>query len=213
MVTSQKLNITKACSICKSRGWFTEYTPFESRVSDTFMPSETHRGHKVLGVGQVRLPVNRNPMSAGHSGHGELVLRDVVHVPDMECNFIGGTNDSFEKDHPNVQDTTDRTGMGFINDAQGRCIAWLTPLEEHEDLIRLVIGLHKVEPIVKASSLNAPRNRRALRYEWFKPERKRWEERAKMSLEQILSDNHHQRFSQHAAQRTDFRGYTDNECR
>ena len=73
--------------VANHRDWFTAYTPFSSRVFDAYgMDKE---GIEVVGIGDVKLPVEKNATKTGPSNQGFLVLRDLLHVPKYACKVFG----------------------------------------------------------------------------------------------------------------------------
>lgn len=44
---------------------------------------------KVLGIGDVTLPVKTDPQRTGAASQGTTVLRDVCYAPDAFCNILG----------------------------------------------------------------------------------------------------------------------------
>ncbi|KAF1808623.1 hypothetical protein P152DRAFT_382703, partial [Eremomyces bilateralis CBS 781.70] len=70
--------------VAKDKGWFTTYTPFDSKVGCIY-----HDGtSKVVGIGTVTLSVNRAPRLKGSESHNTIVLNDVLHVPSFLSNVI-----------------------------------------------------------------------------------------------------------------------------
>jgi hypothetical protein len=65
--------------VAKDRGWFTEYTPFQSQIN----------GMEVKGVGTVVIPTRCSLTHSGPSAHATLRLTDVLHVPSVLCNILG----------------------------------------------------------------------------------------------------------------------------
>ncbi|KAK7733103.1 hypothetical protein SLS53_008291 [Cytospora paraplurivora] len=70
-------------SACRDRGWFTEYTPFQSITENIFLSSP---GQDVEGLGTVELRVERSPDSGDYT---VLRLTSVLHTPSLLSNVIG----------------------------------------------------------------------------------------------------------------------------
>lgn len=63
------------------RDWFTSFTDFSTTLNGGSM--------KVLGIGDVTLPVKTQPDKTGAAAQGTIVLRDVCYAPSAVCNIIG----------------------------------------------------------------------------------------------------------------------------
>jgi hypothetical protein len=64
------------------------YTPFTSTLdASPFVGLSTQV--PVLGKGTVEIPTKRSLDTSGVSLHGSLLLHEVLHAPDVLCNFIG----------------------------------------------------------------------------------------------------------------------------
>lgn len=73
-------------SIAKDRSWFDgDYVPFESEVSQMYGGGPMSR---VVGIGTVLLPTKRTPSMSGPAAHTTLRLKNVLHVPDTNCNIL-----------------------------------------------------------------------------------------------------------------------------
>ena len=67
--------------------WFTSFTPFSTSFCTGF---QSDAQVKVLGVGEVALPVKTSRGKSGAASQGTLVLHDVLYAPDAMCNILGG---------------------------------------------------------------------------------------------------------------------------
>lgn len=103
-------------SVARDRGWFAEYTPFESHLNNNY---GLGGGSAVKGIGTVILPVRTKSKGSGPRCHGTLRLQNVLHAPSVICNIIGSP--IFFDDIAEVIEY--RTGS--IRDKLGRQIAYL----------------------------------------------------------------------------------------
>ncbi|KAK4692052.1 hypothetical protein P7C71_g5077, partial [Lecanoromycetidae sp. Uapishka_2] len=71
---------TSNVHIANNKEWFTSFTPFTTKSSD---------GLRILGVGEVTLPVKTHRQRKGAESQGTLVLHDVFFAPDCVCNIFG----------------------------------------------------------------------------------------------------------------------------
>ncbi|RMD41444.1 hypothetical protein DV735_g3705, partial [Chaetothyriales sp. CBS 134920] len=151
-------------SVCKDRGWFTEYTPFESGVwcpaSKVVVP--------VAGVGVVVLPVRKGPTRTGSDAHGNLVLRDVLHTPLIRYSIVG-YSPTFLEDYRMELDLTDDT-MGMIQDHNGQSVGYFAP---NKELFEVQLSEPPVGPAVGPSDL-APRGYYTLHVLWPEGQMARW---------------------------------------
>lgn len=74
-------------SVAKDPGWFTEYTPFETHLGDSY--EMMTQPLQVVGIGTVELSTQASPDSAQDSSSPTLQLTTVLHVPSILCNIIG----------------------------------------------------------------------------------------------------------------------------
>jgi len=110
-------------SACKDRGWFIDYTPFESFAGSWNSDEKI----AVVGIGTVVLHVEKSPELSGPDGNGQLVLHNVLHCPSLFCNIIGYTA-NFPAKHSVilVPDHTEKS-KGIIEDEGGRPVAYFAP--------------------------------------------------------------------------------------
>lgn len=109
-------------SVAKDQGWFTEYTPFETHLGDSYgmMGSPL----QVIGIGTVELSTEAPPDSSpGSSSPSTLRLAIVLHAPSILCNIIG---------RPIMDDHGIFTGpyegmKGYITDQDDRRVAYFDP--------------------------------------------------------------------------------------
>lgn len=78
--------ISKAdAHVANHRDWFTTFKPIKSYIGDTY------RGeNEVLGIGDVELSVKVRENRTGPKSKRILLLKDVLYVPKMICNILGG---------------------------------------------------------------------------------------------------------------------------
>lgn len=74
------------CSVAKDRGWFTEYTPFETTLGNIYGIGPDLQ---VSGIGTVVLRTQRSPNPTGDDAAGTLRLTNVLHAPTCFCNILG----------------------------------------------------------------------------------------------------------------------------
>jgi len=67
--------------VANHRDWFTSFTDFSTSLNGGSM--------KVLGIGDVTLPVKTCPRKTGAAAQGTIVLRDVCYAPSATCNIFG----------------------------------------------------------------------------------------------------------------------------
>ncbi|KAI0138649.1 hypothetical protein F4776DRAFT_619328 [Hypoxylon sp. NC0597] len=158
------LSITSDAHCCADMGWFSEYTPFPSEVTNYFDTKV-----QVIGIGTVELPVKKSPKKSGNNSHGTLRLTDVLHIPDAEVNIIG---QPIVKQYPY---TTFNYGkvkhQGAIRDMRGRQIAYMS-LNSH-NLLALRLSGPPMGPKVGRSKLE-PNSDYAFHISWPDGERRRW---------------------------------------
>lgn len=123
-IISAKHNFTYSLSsVAKDRGWFTEYTPFETELGDVY--GMMKQPIRVLGIGTVELFTEPPPGSVrqGQDLPPPLRLTTVLHAPSATCNIIGvPIMDDYEL-VPNFREKE----KGFIADQGGRKIAYFDP--------------------------------------------------------------------------------------
>ncbi|RYP24335.1 hypothetical protein DL765_000599 [Monosporascus sp. GIB2] len=148
-------------SACKDLGWFTDYIPFDSQAGSL----------KVLGVGTVELPVQREPgRTSGPDAHGILRLTNVLHIPDAICNIIGWP---FIRDHGcSLAMGKYRQSQGFLADAQGRKLAFF---EKDRPLLIVKLSDPPVGPVVGPRTIQ-PDGGYMIHCFWPDSERRRFEE-------------------------------------
>lgn len=96
--------LTSSYSLCKDRGWFIDYTPFDSVAGTIYDDTKM----AVAGVGTVVLPVEKSPDLSGPDARGELTLHTVLHCPSTRCNIVslqpllqeGDYKGTFGSSHP-----------------------------------------------------------------------------------------------------------------
>ncbi|KAF2868398.1 hypothetical protein BDV95DRAFT_670466 [Massariosphaeria phaeospora] len=152
---------------CKDRGWFTDYTPFESLAGfiygDSTMP--------VAGVGNVVLPVKRSPNASGPNAHGTLLLKNVLHCPSSICNILG-YNEEFESDYSVMTgQSTNGSSKGSIRDYQGRNVAYFDP---NHRMFNIKLSGPPVGPVTGPSTLSAG-GLYMINVLWADTERHRWD--------------------------------------
>ncbi|KAH7411621.1 hypothetical protein DE146DRAFT_771161 [Phaeosphaeria sp. MPI-PUGE-AT-0046c] len=110
----------------KDRGWFKSYTPFSSSV-DVSSPIVSASSHPipVLGIGTVEIPTKRSPNISGASAHGNLLLHEVLHVPDLVCNIIG--QPLMTIDGCSIRMEVNKKSKGAIIDGQSKNVAYFDP--------------------------------------------------------------------------------------
>jgi hypothetical protein len=79
----------------------------------------------VLGIGTVEIPIKRSLNSSGVSSHGSLLLHEVLHAPDVFCNFIGQPLMITNGYNPTLEFST--KSCGTIKDSQGKNVAYFDP--------------------------------------------------------------------------------------
>ncbi len=67
--------------VANHRDWFTSFTDFNTALNGGSL--------KVLGIGDVALPVKTCPRKTGAAAQGTIVLRDVCYAPSANCNIFG----------------------------------------------------------------------------------------------------------------------------
>lgn len=80
----------------------------------------------VLGIGTVEIPTKRSPNTSGASSHGFLLLHEVLHVPDVICNFIGQPLWLIDGYDATMGGGSKKT-RGAIKDNQGKNVAYFDP--------------------------------------------------------------------------------------
>ncbi|RYP11685.1 hypothetical protein DL767_011006 [Monosporascus sp. MG133] len=163
-------------SACKDLGWFTDYIPFESEAGSMLAGDSM----KVLGVGTVELPVQREPgRTSGPDAHGILRLTNVLHVPSAICNIIGSP--LMRDNRCSVGFGGSRQSQGFIADSQGRQLAFF---EKDRPLFIVKLSDPPVGPVVGPRTIQ-PRGGYMIHCFWPDSERRRFEEyRASLSRQQ-----------------------------
>ena len=114
---NSQTQVTANSSAAKDRGWFTDYTSFESKVSD-------FGGFKssVIGIGTVELPVEPPLGFVGENSPRILRLTTVLHIPFYRRNFI---DDLIINDYKICFQSKET--KGFIADQDGQKIAYIDP--------------------------------------------------------------------------------------
>jgi hypothetical protein len=100
----------------------------------------------VKGVGTVVLPVRKALHRTGSAGHGQLILQDVLHIPDSVCNVVG-LPETFLSQYPII---TLGGVQSSIQDANGRPIALF---DESKRLSQIKLSGPPVGPVVGPSSM------------------------------------------------------------
>lgn len=123
-INIRRISTHRLSSIAKDRGWFTEYTPYETQVGDFYgMMAQPIR---VIGIGTVELLTEPPPNSVGRDDLPRpLRLTTVLHAPSAACNIIGMP---ILIDY-DVVSTFCRKGdtRGYIAENGGRQIAYFDP--------------------------------------------------------------------------------------
>ena len=124
IVSLHNINPTRSTdslsSVAKDRGWFTEYTPFETEVGSRYGPGTS----RVIGIGTVELLTEPSPFSQGLNLPRPLRLTNVLHAPSVVCNVIGFP---IVHDYNVSADFAGRVTRGQITDKEGRQIAYFDP--------------------------------------------------------------------------------------
>lgn len=107
-------------SVAKDRGWFTEYTPFETEVGDHYGTPPS----RVIGIGTVELLTEPSPFSQGLILPRPLRLTNVLHAPSVVCNVIGIP---IMHDYNVSTNFAGRVTKGHITDKEGQLIAYFDP--------------------------------------------------------------------------------------
>lgn len=151
-----QIQVSDNSSAAKDRGWFTDYTPFESEVSD-------FGGFKspVVGIGTVELPIEAPPGFVGENSPRILRLTTVLHTPSYRCNVIGNPIMNDYKICFQSKDT-----MGFIADQDDQKVAYFDPC-------RPLYQIKLRNPSSGYYALNH-RSRHAIRALWPDFEREKW---------------------------------------
>ncbi|PSN60007.1 hypothetical protein BS50DRAFT_656165 [Corynespora cassiicola Philippines] len=110
-------------SICNDRGWFTSYVPYSS-----FVESYYH-ALAVTGFGTVVLPVKKSPNRSGPNAHGQIILKDVLHVPPAVCNIIAYKKMSARDGNKDYNFSLRASGNGSVHvmDSNKRSVAYFVP--------------------------------------------------------------------------------------
>ncbi|RYP45671.1 hypothetical protein DL768_008015 [Monosporascus sp. mg162] len=154
-------------SACKDLGWFTDYIPFDTHAGSMMAGDSL----KVLGVGTVELPVQREPgRSSGPDAHGILHLTNVLHIPSAICNIIGSP--FISDNHCSVVMSGSRQSLGFIADSQGRSLAFF---EKGRPLFIVKLSDPPVGPVVGQRAIQ-PGGGYMIHCLWPDSERRRFEE-------------------------------------
>ncbi|KAK5659335.1 hypothetical protein OQA88_1428 [Cercophora sp. LCS_1] len=161
--------------IATSRAWFTDYRPHSTTITTLF----TDECPVAIGIGTVDLPVKRNPKLQGAKAHGTIRLHNVLHVPDMVCNILGGYWEGELKNCKVVYEQKAHGSLGNIVDENGKQVAYLyNDGSAADDCLSVKISGAPVGPEVGES-----RFREGVRYLlaafWDGGERKKWVETAK----------------------------------
>ena len=70
--------------------WFTSFTRFSTGFSTGFQSDNENAQVKVIGIGDVALPVKTRRGQSGGASQGILMLHDVLYAPDSVSNIVGG---------------------------------------------------------------------------------------------------------------------------
>ncbi|KAK3392788.1 hypothetical protein B0H63DRAFT_504839 [Podospora didyma] len=116
--------------VAKDRDWFVDYEPFQ-----TFATGLGQGKMEVVGVGSVEIPVETSGQQSSCSdggGGNKLRLHNVLHIPSMLCNILGGPvtgdYDSFQIRGPGF--TSDQEA-GAITSSDNQRVATLAKLPCH----------------------------------------------------------------------------------
>lgn len=160
-------NFVNKPSACKDRGWFIDYTPFESFAGSIYLADQKM---PVAGVGTVVLPVKKSPNRSGPGAHGHLVLHDVIHCPSAICNIIGYTATTAAQYTISFDPAKLGKSKGTIKDRDGRSVAYFAP---NKRLFQVKLSGPPVGPVVGPSALG--NGVFVLNIHWSDLERARWE--------------------------------------
>ncbi|KAF2803710.1 uncharacterized protein BDZ99DRAFT_511861 [Mytilinidion resinicola] len=153
---------------CKNRGWFTDYTPFESFAGSLLPQSRM----PVLGVGTVYLPTKKAPGRKGRDAHGQLILHDVLHIPSLLCNIIGITEE--DSNNLSISFGGNSRSRGTIKNLQGHSLAYFDP-DPSKPLFQVKLSGPPVGPVVGPSVFSDPDAVYYLNVRWAQEEVARWE--------------------------------------
>ncbi|KAH9885335.1 hypothetical protein F4778DRAFT_761142 [Xylariomycetidae sp. FL2044] len=175
---------------CKDAGCFQDYMPFPSFAISSVRSAQPSM--LVLGIGVVELPVKKSPHSSGSGGHTTLRLTNVLHIPSLDCNIIGGP---VLKQYI-VTLSCGATSQGGDAESRGRHLAFFDPLHDtHVCTLGSSPEGHSVEShAVFGADLDT------ILPLWPNPERVRWEQNMPKHGQQdevTKKDEHDTRESEH----------------
>ncbi|KAK4137912.1 hypothetical protein BT67DRAFT_439130 [Trichocladium antarcticum] len=158
------LSNNSTAHVARDRAWFSTYTPFQTYAT-TFLSGGQL---KVIGIGEVQLPVKLFPKRSGAAAHGTLHLRNVLHVPTAFCNIIGGPHTG-DYDRTQLGGLGDSGNDGAITAKDGRRLGYF----DSRGLWVLKLSGPPVGPIV-GSPVIKPGEHYMIHAFWPDSERARW---------------------------------------
>lgn len=153
-----------AISVCKDIAWFKEYIPFKSVVR----AKNVAKLFRVLGVGTVELPVQREPNS-----HGILHLKDVLHIPEGYCNLVSVPFPTEDGSMSDLSPDTDGQNKGFLT-VVGTCNQTLAILDRDRSPDIIKLSDPPIGPVVGPQVIG-PYGSYDFDITWLLPERHRFE--------------------------------------
>jgi hypothetical protein len=154
-------------SVCKDRGWFSRYQPFESKV----FSRERDSYLDVVGVGTINIPIVKSHDYAGPDAYHMLVLEDVLHCPRASFNIIG-IPDTFLRNYTAILHPCNGLSMGkLVTEKGGQKVGYFAP-NKPIPVIKLLDP--PVGPIVGPSVLHID-GRYTIDVQWDVMEKERWQ--------------------------------------
>ena len=142
--------------------WFTSLTIFSTGFCTGFQSDNENAQVKVIGIGDVALPVKTRRGKSGGASQGILMLHDVLYAPNSMCNILGGPiADEFNV----ILDFGNKNNSMLRDRNTDTCIAII----DHPKLLRLRLkGQSPHQSSLSKDSVYF------IRANWPSSERKRW---------------------------------------
>ncbi|KAF4967790.1 hypothetical protein FSARC_4723 [Fusarium sarcochroum] len=121
--------------IVRDLAWFSkDYMGFRCGIDHAPAIDNLEQLSDAKGVGTVILKTKRSPAKSGRDAHGEIVLKNVFHVPNYICNIIGK---NIEDDGYVVDTTPGQASAGTIKDKDSVQVAHFKSLSDNLDRLEV----------------------------------------------------------------------------
>ncbi|KAK2804880.1 hypothetical protein FQN50_006385 [Emmonsiellopsis sp. PD_5] len=152
-------------SVARDRAWFTDYTPFETRLE---LPSFAHHLIPVIGIGTVELLTKRSKNAHGPNARYTMRLENVLHAPSLIANILGA---------PIIQDYDIDTDFAHPNNAglKGKDGKTVACFRAPAQLLELKLSGPPVGPRLGPRTLGSGGDPTFFSVSWPSSEMERWD--------------------------------------